>query len=34
MDELEDLHTDQTNIYIYIFFFTTMETDGKGWYPI
>ena len=29
MDELEDLHTDRTNI-----FFTTMDAEGEGWGPI
>ena len=29
MDELEDLHTDGTNLY-----FTTMEEGGEGWHPV
>ena len=29
MDELEDLQTDRTNIYFYIF--TTMEDESEGW---
>ena len=28
MDELEDLHTNRTNIC-----FTTMEAEGEGWFP-
>ena len=36
MDELEDLQTDRTNIYIYFFFyiFTTMEDESEGWDPV
>ena len=30
MDELKDLHMDQTNIC----FFTTMEAERKGWDPV
>ena len=29
MDELEGLHTDRTNIYVFI----TMEAEGEGWDP-
>ena len=29
MDNLEDLHTDRTNIC-----FITMEAEGKGWDPV
>ena len=29
MDELEDLHADQTNIC-----FTIMEAEGEGWDPV
>ena len=29
MNELEDLHADQTNIC-----FTTMEAEGEGWDPV
>ena len=32
MDELEDLKTDRTNKYFYIF--TTMEEGSEGWDPI
>ena len=32
MDELEDLQTDRTNIYFYIF--TTMEAESEGWDPV
>ena len=31
MDELEDLQTDRTNTYFYIF--TTMEDESEGWFP-
>ena len=35
MDELEDLQTDRTNIYIYIFYIlTTMEDESGGWDPV
>ena len=29
MDELEDLHSDRTNVC-----FTTMEAEGEGWDPV
>ena len=32
MDDLEDLQTDRTNIYFYIF--TTMEDESNGWDPV
>ena len=30
MEELEDLQTDRTNIYI----FTAMEAESEGWDPV
>ena len=32
MDELEDLQTDRTDLYFYIF--TIMEDESEGWDPV
>ena len=33
MDELEDLQTGRTNIYMF-YIFTAMEAESEGWDPV